>query len=46
MGSRKVLTETKLQVINNVVFSQEIIDLLYIRFSSIFPTFDKREMER
>ena len=44
MGSRKFLSETKLQVIN-IVFSQEVIDY-FIGFSGISSTFDKREMGR
>ena len=38
----KILSETKLQVINNIAFSQEIIDCFIHEFSSIFSTFDKR----
>ena len=46
MGSRNFLSENKLQVINNVVFSQKVIDPFIQSFSSVFLTFKKIEMGR
>ena len=44
MGSRKNLSETKLQVINNIVSCQKIVDSFIHKFSGIFSAFDKREI--
>ena len=46
MGNRNFLSETKLQVIDNIVFSQKVMYLFIHKFFKYFSTLDKREIGR